>query len=107
MKPLLILILMMSSISLACEHPDYHSAEASWVFEEVFQMECLSKNPAVDGKAISKLCDSLAKRFPNVVFEVQTLNIRIDVQERKNTDKAPITTLQAGGHGTYNPLVRY
>lgn len=90
-----------------CEHPNYHVAEAAWVFEEVFNMDCLSSKPDTDQARLNKIMDSVFKAFPNVVINHQVLHIRVDVQERKNYAKAPVTQLQGGGHGTYHTLARF
>jgi len=106
MKYLLFLLALCGPI-LACTYPNYYMAEANWMMEEPFILECLSKNPIEDGKKIEAMKEQLLKLYPNLFLSTNTLNIQVDVEERKNADKAPIVTLRTGGHGLNGSIARF
>lgn len=93
----------------ACTHPSYFIAEPSWILEEPFLLECLSKTPATDQPKMDALMAAITKKYPNIMINVQSLPINADVNERKNADKAPIVTFQTGtgGHGLLARIARF
>lgn len=93
--------------SRACDYPDFYLAEANWVMEEPFTLECLTKSAAVDSAAFTRTADAIKKKYPNVYLAVQILPIRVDVEERKNSDRAPITRVMTGSHGKTSTVVRF
>jgi hypothetical protein len=74
MKPLLFLLAICGPL-LACTYPNYYMAEANWMMEEPFVLECLSKNPIDDGKKIESMKNELVKSYPNLFLSSNTLNI--------------------------------
>jgi hypothetical protein len=107
--PLKTTLLLLSTLAslFACTYPDYYQAEANWIREEYFTLECLSADPSEDALKMEKLKNELFKRYPNLGLSTQTLNIRMDVEERKNKDRAPIVSLKTAGHALTGTLARF
>jgi hypothetical protein len=105
----LALFLFMTVKINACEHSSYFIAEPNWILEEPFLLECLSKTPAIDQLKMNTLVAAITKKYPNIHINVNSLPVNVDVNERKNADKAPIVTLQAGsgGHGLLVKIARF
>ena len=101
------MIAVWAALVPACTYKDYYLAERNWSFEEPFLLECLTEYPAKDGAKINRTVAWLKKKYPNVFFVPQTLPIRVDVQERKHRDRAPITRFMTGTHGVHGTIARF
>ncbi len=100
--------LLFAPSAFACEHPNYFVAEHNWVKEEPFVIECLSDKPATDNVTLEKLKSAVLKEYKGLVLEVRSLPISVDVNERKNSDKIPITRVYTGGnHGLNGVIARF
>ncbi|MBL8028277.1 MAG: hypothetical protein JNL74_17775 [Fibrobacteres bacterium] len=104
-----LIALMIAALVLPCTHPSYFIAEPSWIAEEPFMLECLSKTPATDQPKMDALVKAITAKYPTLNINVQSLPINADVNERKNSDKAPIVTFQTGtsGHGLRCTIARF
>jgi hypothetical protein len=102
-----ILIFTGFSLALACNYKNFYIAERNWIMEEPYVLECLSENPREDGARMQKLAAWIKKKYPYIFFVPQTLHVRVDVQERKNRDKAPITRFMSSAHGVTGTLARF
>jgi hypothetical protein len=91
----------------ACTYKNYYLAERNWSFEEPFLLECLTEDPTKDGARINRTVTWLKQKYPNVFFVPQTLPIRVDVQERKHRDRAPITRFMTSTHGVHGTIARF
>ena len=91
----------------ACSYPNFYAAEMGWIMEEPFTVECLAKSAAIDSIPFTRLVDSVRKKYPDVFISAQILPIRVDVEERKNSDKAPIVRVMTGSHGKINFVARF
>jgi hypothetical protein len=106
---LLVTVLVTTISAIACIHPSYFIAEPNWILEEPFLLEVLSKTPATDQLKIDALVKSINRTYPHIVINAQSIPINADVNERKNSDKVPIVTLQTGssGHGLRITIARF
>ncbi|MFH1760339.1 MAG: hypothetical protein ABIA63_04485 [bacterium] len=84
----------------ACEYKNYYEAENGWSKQEPFLIQCISNNPAKDSVQLNRIIVYIKKKYPNILFFSNFIDLKTAIYNPKDKDKAPITRIITGGdHG--------
>jgi hypothetical protein len=90
-----------------CLYDNFYAGEAEWVHIEPWLVECLSSYFTRDRVDMNVLERELRAAYPYVAWQFNILPIMVDVAERKNKARAPITVVKNSGEGFSVTVARF
>lgn len=102
-----VFLLLLALAAPPCLYDNFYAGEAEWVYIEPWLVECLSSYFTRDRVDLNVLARELQAAYPQVAWQFNILPIMVDVAERKNKDRAPITVVKNSGEGFSVTLARF